>query len=312
MKTGKKKKTKSVFKDYFWLFVGFGLMILALFFNMFFTIEISPRWQGVDGEVNVLSASAQRAADFEAQLFPKEGVELPVTWGDLGQKLIENGVIDKDEFEGLYAQRGGMGDYERNLVYGTDDDNLLITEENAGFLLNIFWALGLANKNPVLDNGPMVDERYGGAGNFASTGGWSLSSGDSMDYYSKYDFIVLTAEQQALVEKVSQNIFRPCCDNSTYFPDCNHGMAMLGFLELMASQGAAEEEMYAAALQLNAYWFPATYLTIGEYLEKIDKSWDDLSPKEILGFDYSSSSGFRKILSTVNPVQSKGGASCGV
>ena len=58
-----------------------------------------------------------------------------------------------------------------------------------------------------------------------------------MNHYSMHRFIVLTPEQQALVEKVSKGIYRPCCGNSVYFPDCNHGMAMLGLLELMASQG---------------------------------------------------------------------------
>jgi hypothetical protein len=48
------------------------------------------------------------------------------------------------------------------------------------------------------------------------------------------DLIPLTAEQQALVEEVAAEIYRPCCNNSTLFPDCNHGMAMLGFLELLA------------------------------------------------------------------------------
>lgn len=306
---------KRTVREYIWLFVGLGLMLLAMVFNIFFKVQISPRWQSWGDEganANVIGVSAKKAAAFEAELFPKEGVELPVVLGDLGQKLIGKGVIDKDLFESLYAQRGGMGEYEKNLLYGEEDNELIITEQNASFLLNIFWALGLGNKSAVLDEGPMVDERYGGAGGFASTGGWTLSVGDSMEHYSKHDFIVLTSEQEALVAKAAQNIFRPCCDNSTYFPDCNHGMAMLGFLELMAFQGADEEEMYEAALRLNAYWFPATYLTIAEYLDKIDKSWDELSPKEILGFDYSSSSGFRQILSKVNPVQSKGGAGCGV
>lgn len=31
-----------------------------------------------------------------------------------------------------------------------------------------------------------------------------------------------------------------CCGNSTYFPDCNHGAAMLGFIELAVSQGLVE------------------------------------------------------------------------
>ena len=39
-----------------------------------------------------------------------------------------------------------------------------------------------------------------------------------------------------IVEEIAGNIYRPCCGNSTAFPDCNHGMAMLGLIELMVSQ----------------------------------------------------------------------------
>ena len=101
----------------------------------------------------------------------------------------------------------------------------------------------------------MMDPRYGGANGFASTGGWTLSDGDSMNHYNMHSFVTLTEEQQALVERVSKNIYRPCCDNSTYFPDCNHGMAMLGLLELMTSTRVTEADMYKTALQVNTFGF---------------------------------------------------------
>ena len=159
----------------------------------------------------------------------------------------------------------------------------------------------------------MSDPKYGGAGNFASTGGWTIARGDAMEHYSKYNFINLTPDQQSLVERVSQGIYRPCCGNSTYFPDCNHGMAMLGLLELMASQGISEKEMYKAALKVNSYWFPDTYLTIAKYLqEKKNISFDKADPKEILGREYSSGQGFQAILQQVAPPENRGGGSCGV
>ncbi|MBI5753948.1 hypothetical protein HZA40_02280 [Candidatus Peregrinibacteria bacterium] len=297
-----------------WQIITFALLLAFLTLNLLFKIEITPRWKNVSAsnETSEAGIAAKKGVDWEEKLYPVGGAELAVRWGDLGQKLIAKGVIDKDKFENLYAQRGGMDVYEKSLIYGTVDGKLKITGENSGFLLNIFWALGLSNKNSILDTGPMRDKRYGGAENFASTGGWSVAKGNTMDHYSKYNFIVLTPAQQTLVEKVAQNIYRPCCDNSTYFPDCNHGMAMLGFLELMASQGATEQEMYSNALTLNSYWFPATYPAVAQYLEKIGTSWDKTSPQEILGVNYSSSSGFRQILSKINPAQSKGGPGCGV
>ena len=160
-------------------------------------------------------------------------------WGDLGAKMVEAGVIDREKFPDFYNQK-----------------NLEINSENSKVVLNTLWAFGLANKNPILENGPMMDPRYGGAGNFASTGGWTLAKGNAMDHYSMHRFIELTPKEQALVEKTSKNIFRPCCSNPAYFPDCNHGMAMLGLMELMASQGASEVEMMKKAQEVNDLWFP--------------------------------------------------------
>src|SRR3989344_6213616 len=179
----------------------------------------------------------------EEKVLPSSGVVLPVRWGGLGKQMTESGVIDGKKFEAIYAQRGGLDEEAKRLLYGTDNGYIKITEENSGLVLNLLWALGLGNKNEILEKGPMMDAKYGGAGNFASTGGWSLSGGKAMDHYSKHSFIKLTPEQKALVARVSQNIYRPCCGNSTYFPDCNHGMAMLGLLELMASQAVSVAEM---------------------------------------------------------------------
>lgn len=177
-------------------------------------------------------------------------------WNNLGMKMVEAGVIDKEKFENLYAERGGLSEVDKKLLYGVDNGNLVINSENSGVMLNMLWAFGLGNKNPILENGPMVDKQYGGAGNFASTGGWTLARGNAMAHYNMHSFITLTPEQQAMVERVAKNIYRPCCKNSTYFPDCNHGMAMLGLLELMASQEASEDEMYKIATEVNSYWFP--------------------------------------------------------
>ncbi|MBI2047969.1 MAG: hypothetical protein HYT27_02420 [Parcubacteria group bacterium] len=185
-------------------------------------------------------------------------ITLPIKWDNLGAQMIEAGVIDEEKLESVYGYRGGIDENMKKILYGEHNGKVKINEQNAGFLLNMLWGLGLANKNPVLEEGPMM--KYGGdAGRFASTAGWILSRDNAMEHYGKHSFIVLTQKQQALVEEVSKNIYRPCCGNSTYFPDCNHGMAMLGLLELMASQGVSEEKMYETALQVNSYWFPDTY-----------------------------------------------------
>jgi len=258
--------------------------------------------------------------NYEQKVISEDGVVLPAKWGDLGAKMTSVGVIDKIKLEELYASRGGLNDEERKLLEGLDNGYLKITPENSGFVLNLLWALGLGNKNEILENGPMTDKKYGGAGGFASTGGWTLADGGparngagAMNHYSKHRFIVLTPEQQALAERVSKGIYRPCCGNPVYFPDCNHGMAMLGLLELMASQGVSEEEMYKAALAVNSYWFPDTYLTIAKDLKSQGKDWSKTDPKEILGYNYSSGPGYQKLLEKIkNPEIKGGGGGCGV
>ena len=230
------------------------------------------------------------------------GIVLPVTWGDLGSRIVSAGVIDAVKFKAIYGEREVLD----------NDGKLKITNENAGYLLNLFWALGLASKNPILESGEMTNPKYRGAGNFASTGGWTIAQSNAMNHYSRHIFFDLTPEQQTLVDKVSRGIYRPCCGNSTHFPDCNHGMAMLGLLELMASQGVNEEEMWKTALAVNSYWFPDTYLTIASYLKNKGVDWGKVSPSEMLGADYSSGSGYAKIRSQVEGPARKTNGSCGV
>src|SRR3989344_1425196 len=248
------------------------------------------------------------AGALQEAVLPTRGVELPVTWGDLGKKLVEAGAIDASAMESLYRDRGGMPTEYRVLLTGASDKKLVITQDNAGYLLNLLWALGLANKNPILEDGAeMMNPGYGGAGNFASTGGWTIAKGDAMNHYNMHSLVTLTADQQELVDKVSRGIFRPCCGNSTHFPDCNHGMAMLGLLELMASQGVSEQDMYKVALAVNSYWFPDTYLTIAMYMQQKGVAWQDVSPKEVLGANYSGAAGFQNISSQVNTPSNGGG-----
>src|SRR5487761_342568 len=45
----------------------------------------------------------------------------------------------------------------------------------------------------------------------------------------------MSDDEQAMVLDLATHTFRPCCDNSTFFQDCNHGSALLGLLELAAS-----------------------------------------------------------------------------
>lgn len=293
------------------LIFTFGLFVGLIVSN----VDTIVSWQKriVGEEPDEYTVEEEDSSALEANVIPSEGFELPVTWKDFGKQLVTTGVIDGEKFEALYANRGGMNEEDKRMLSGKENGNVRITGENSGILLNLLWAFGLGNKNEILEKGPMVDERYGGAGKFASTGGWSISKGDAMNHYSKHSFIKLTKEQQLVVERVSQGIFRPCCNNSTYFPDCNHGMAMLGLLEIMAAQGVSEDEMYSVALKVNSFWFPQTYLTLAKYFEEKGVAWKDVDPKIVLGKDYSSATGYNQILNEVTPVELRqGGGSCGV
>ncbi|OJI09070.1 MAG: hypothetical protein COV08_02280 [Candidatus Vogelbacteria bacterium CG10_big_fil_rev_8_21_14_0_10_49_38] len=230
---------------------------------------------------------------------PETGVSLPAEWGDLGLQLSEKEVIDADKIMAIYRERGDFTAEQEAMLRSKGTGPIKITAENSGYLLNLFWALGLANQNPILTSGEMSDPRYGDAGRFASTGGWTLAKGDPMSHYNRHQLLRLTPTQQALVAKMAQGIYRPCCDNSTHFPDCNHGMAMLGLLELMASQGASETEMWATALAVNAYWFPEHYSTIAVYYQQQGIEWSEIDPREALGVHYSSAQGFARIASQV-------------
>ncbi len=282
-------------KKGFWLTSVFAVLVLV----------------GISAYIAGQSALEQDGA---AASQPKEtggGIVLPVRWSSLGKKLAEAGVLDATKVEELYAQRGGLTEAEKNMISGDYDGEIILTRNNSSLWLNLLWALGLGNKNAVLSAGPMTDPKYGGAGVFASTGGWPLARGSTMSHYGAHNFIALTIEQQALVEKVSKNVYRPCCDNPTYFPDCNHGMAMLGLLELAAFQGAGENELYAIALSANSMWFPDQYETIKQYFEKRGEEWGKIDPRVILSKDFSSSSGYSRVLAEVAPLPSSSGSSCG-
>ena len=245
------------------------------------------------------------AATIYEQVNPKDGYTLPIKYGNLGPQLIASGVINYDAFADIYTKSGNpLSAEEIAVLKNGSDQQIVINSENAHFLLNFFWAVGLANKNTILTEGAMVKYGEGQIEGFASTGGWGLASKPVKDLYASMDLIPLTAEQQKLVEEVATQIYRPCCNNHTAFPDCNHGMAMLGVLELMASQGASASQMYEAAKYINAYWFPQQTLEVAMFLKSTQNiDFADADPKLVVGNQLSSASGAKMVHANL---QSKG------
>lgn len=245
------------------------------------------------------------------QVLPQAGYTTSLKWKDLGKKLVEAGAIDKTKFEASVASDADGKDHMKYMD-GSFEDNIGISEKNAHFVVNFFWALGLVNKSKVLDEGPM---KVGGTptGNFASTGGWTLGAKPVMELYSSQDIIPLTADQQELVKKIAENVFRPCCGNSTAFPDCNHGMAALGYIEWAVYNGLPEDQIYKDLLAFNSFWFPQNYVEMAVYFDKQNIQWKDVNPKLALSKDYSSGQGAARIKQSVQSVpglQNQGGG-CG-
>ena len=246
------------------------------------------------------------------QVAPLSGTTITVKWGDMGQKLIESGAIDLDKFQARY---NGLSEEQQTILLGDELTEITFKPENIQFWTNMLWALGLVQESKVLAEGP-IKQRESGENpieGYASTGGWTLGSKPVTELYNSARLIDLTPEQDELVYRVAENIFRPCCGNHTAFPDCNHGMAVLGLLELLASQGATEDELYQAALTFNVYAFTDSYVRVAAYFTMQDIPWSDVSAQQVLGPDYSSLQGARRIASAVGPIAGAPGqgGSCG-
>lgn len=124
--------------------------------------------------------------------------------------------------------------------------------------------------------------------------GWKLGRDTGGASFNKFSIVPLTREQEELVLKVAQNTHRPCCNNPTFYQDCNHGSALLGLLELGASQGLTEEELYREALTFNSFWFPQNYTQTALYLKTMKNiDWERVDPKIVLSKDFSSITGWR-------------------
>ena len=225
-----------------------------------------------------------------AKALPTQGFKTRIVLGDAVVKLVNAGVIDLEKFKELYSKRG-MSEKELAILTRPSSEPITIDADNAGLLLNLFWPLGLANKTEFNKSSPVNGESLF---NFASTGGWTLGKEDNGGkYFNKYEIVKLTSEQETIALEVAQNTYRPCCNNSSFFQDCNHGSALLGVIELGASQGLTKEELYKVALEFNSFWFSQTYIQTALYY-KIAKNtdWENVDPKEIMSINFSSASGW--------------------
>ena len=194
---------------------------------------------------------------------------------------------------------------------------IVLKASNATHYVNLLWPVGLAAHMTANAESPVNDSLY----SLASTGGWTLGREENGGaYFNKFPIVDLTSEGEARVVRIAKSAFRPCCNNSTFYQDCNHGSALLGLLQLGVSQGLNEKELYREALAFNSFWFPDYYLRTALFFKVVRKlEWMDVDPKVVLGFDYSASGPWQQNVAVevdaipgLIPPTSGGDASCGV
>lgn len=285
-------------------FLGVGILGVTVGINV-------PRVEKSISDYQAAKKNKEEASKIDKlteAVTPKDGLTLPVSWGDLGPRLVAAGVIDEQKFN----EAVNATDDQKKILSGGVDAPVKIDSTNSQFVVDLLWAIGLAQKSIIYEEGPMGKEYKSDQGNFASTGGWTLAKGNATQYLNKYDLVSLTPEQQKRVKDISMNVYRPCCDNPTWFPDCNHGMAALAAIEMMVAKNLSDEEIYRNVLKLNSFWFPDAYLTTAVYFDGQGVSWDKIDAKKVLGKDFSSATGAQRLQSIVGPLPGRStGGSCG-
>lgn len=252
-----------------------------------------------------------------AKVLPEKGFQSEIYLADSVLKLVEKGVIDQNKFKAIYNERAGLPSELEDVLTKPSYDPILLTRDNANIYVNLLWALGLSNYMSTNKDSPINGESLF---NFASTGGWNIGKEENGGaYFNKFRIVELTPTQEALVTEIAKNTYRPCCNNSTFFQDCNHGSALLGLLQLGASQGLTAEELYRETLFFNSFWFPHNYVQTALYFKVIKNTdWEKVDPKEVMGYNYSAISNWAKnvqveIAKLPNLIpQTQSGGSCGV
>jgi hypothetical protein len=280
-------------------------VLSALILVIFFSLPTFPPQFKVDFAKDAVGPASlaegigpeTQVASLLDEINPPQGYTLSVSYNDLGPRLLAAGAIDLERFVQTYQNAGSpLNALQLRILEDGSDEEIVIDQSNSYFLLNFFWALGLTNQNPLLDSGPMQERSEGDIGRYASTGGWTLGVKTPTELYSSSPLIQLTTAQQARLEAVAGGVYRPCCSNPTSFPDCNHGMAMLGLLELMASQDATEADMYEAAKYVNAFWFPQQALEVATFFDVTEGlSFAEVEGERVVAGGMFSGSGFNNL-----------------
>jgi hypothetical protein len=262
-------------------------------------------------------ASVQMREVYRSVL-PPDGYVTSISFGDTIQRLVAAGAVDPEKFRRFYEARGGLPGWVDRLFAAPTGEPITFSRETAPYLLNLLWPLGLSTKTAFNDKSPLNNVRLP---SFASTGGWRLGkSRNGYVYFNRVETMRLDAAQESIVFEAARQTYRPCCDNSAFFQDCNHGSAMLGLFELAASQGATREDLFRIGLAANAHWYPRQYVATALYFRSAEgQLWDRVPREALLGKRFSSLSGWstnvdRRLQGTVQEFRTapRGQGACGI
>ncbi len=261
-----------------------------------------------------INASQINFKAIATEIIPNNSVVLDAHWGHWVKMLISTNALNESILKlALNASGEQLTPYEINILNGTSNANIILNQSNNEFVLIVMWSLGINNNNSVINNGKLT--HYGGSPyNLASTGGYSPLGTLQL---GKLNLISMNPAEQSMVWAITNEVYRPCCDNPTSFPDCNHGAASLGLIELMASQGANKAAILNSLEAFNEFNFPGQYYDDAIFFAAHGVKFSNVAPETLLDYNFSSFTGYSNVQKYLNKYNllplSKGNISgCGV
>ncbi len=254
-------------------FAMIAAAVIVLAYQLVTLVSGTPA--GSSGVVNVDRITSE--------VLPDEGFVIDAVWKDKVHKMVQEGAIDPEKLEAIITKRYGQEmkpEWKRLLEAEYSGEKMKIDAENSVFMMYLLWAFAKHNENELPLKSPFA----------SSFKNYDIGVGRAG--YGDVKLLSLSPEQQALLEDVAMNSYRPCCGQPAGRPDCSHGFAALGLMEIMAEQGFSKEEIFDAFVKFNSFWFPSTYIQNAIYFEATQGvSWEDVDKELVAGKDYSSLSG---------------------
>ena len=261
-----------------------------------------------------LSSNTINQTILAAQVVPQTGYTLSFKWGDSVHKLVEAGALNPSNLSILLNNsKEPLTPAEKKILNGTYNGYIQFNSTNVEFVQLVLWSLGINNNNTIVNNGPIINASipYANSINnnatlkqklnqnvtpqwvasryFASTGGYGPIGKLQL---GMLNIMSLSPSEQIIADYTAENSYRPCCNNPTAFPDCNHGAAALGLIELLASQGANQSQIFTAVKYFNQYQFPQQYSEIAAYFDLQGENYSQVNSSEVIGYSFSSYSGY--------------------